>query len=593
MSTQLDTLRPVSWLAWTFALLASVLLHVGLVRLNPNLLTGQGRLPDVRVITSPPVLLEDVRMEEIRRELPKLLDRFSEMEPDVREELNQDVPEAGKDLTGFDPAEAEQVAAAVPEIRPEEVRTELPETATDWQPRQEVMEIAEQRFKDDVAVIPRVYRPVLPTSPVAPDVVLPIEAPDLAVLQDVSPATAPIVPNLQTGPGGGGSGRGLAGLPIEPPPPVPDPIELAPLPDLTMHTAETPSDVTEMEPVEELLRLQTQSWVDAASPEYRYFKIQIFRHGIESLPVMPREVVLLLDCSESMTNSKLRQCVKGLDRVLDTLGDKDLFNIMTFRDTVETCFPESRPGDVVRRAQGRAYISELRAYGKTDVYASLQKLRTMRNQANRPFISLLVTDGRPTMGLVDSSDIIEGFTRDNNSRISMFSVGGGKRANKYLLDLLSFRNRGDSLVVPENEEIPDALFTLASQLQRPVLADLKYQFSDVPDVEIYPKTLTHLYLDRPLILVGRVPLNRKRLALQIVGQSAQGKHDMVFDVDLDGSPKGPESLRIEWAWQCIFDRIGTYIATRRDSDLEAIEQIATRYGISVPYAYSLDSELRR
>ena len=51
--------------------------------------------------------------------------------------------------------------------------------------------------------------------------------------------------------------------------------------------------------------------------------------------------------------------------------------------------------------------------------------------------------------MVDSSDIIESFTRANAGAISMFALSAGNRVNRFLLDMLSYKNRGDSLVVAE------------------------------------------------------------------------------------------------------------------------------------------------
>ena len=57
-------------------------------------------------------------------------------------------------------------------------------------------------------------------------------------------------------------------------------------------------------------------------------------------------------------------------------------------------------------------------------------------------IAVLLTDGRPTMGTVDSSDIIARFSKLNGGEVSVFTVGAGDRVNAFLLDLLGHNNRG-------------------------------------------------------------------------------------------------------------------------------------------------------
>lgn len=202
---------------------------------------------------------------------------------------------------------------------------------------------------------------------------------------------------------------------------------------------------------------------------------------------------------------------------------------------------------------------------------------------DRPLVALLITDGRPTSGLVDSSDIIESFTRHNLGEVSVFALGGGRQVNRFLLDLLSYRNRGDSDVVPSRGDLAPALDRLGGQLARPVMIDLRYRFSGIEDSELYPRTLTHLYLDRPLELYGHFEGDMPRTAFQIVGVSADGKKDIVFDLDWSQAEPGSRDIRRRWAYHQVYDLIGRYVETGRDEVLDRAHAIADRFGLAVPY----------
>ena len=168
-------------------------------------------------------------------------------------------------------------------------------------------------------------------------------------------------------------------------------------------------------------------------------------------------------------------------------------------------------------------------------------------------------------------------------------VGGGERANKYLLDLLSYRNRGDSLVIAQNKDIPAAVLKMSGELASPVLADLTYRFTGISEGDIYPRHLTNLYLDRPLMLYGRVRISPTPVAFQVVGRSSEKNHDLVFNLDFANAMPGGEDIRREWARHNVYQLIGRYTQTREPATLEQIKEICTRHGISVPYAYSLSS----
>jgi Ca-activated chloride channel family protein len=200
----------------------------------------------------------------------------------------------------------------------------------------------------------------------------------------------------------------------------------------------------------------------------------------------------------------------------------------------------------------------------------------------------VVSDGVPTVGLTDSTRIIEAFSETNRGAVSVFTLGTYLGANAYLLDLLSYRNRGDTHIVPSDRwRIPDDLERRAREISRPVLADVRFRFAGQSACEVYPVLTSNLYLDRPLVLYGRYPRDVSRLIFQAVGQAGDVPCDMVFDLDLSRAPGGEKSIRTLWAWQKVYHLIGEHTRTRNPAMPEAIRQVAHTYGIRVPYAEEL------
>lgn len=584
---------------WAAALIVSGVLHVVALQALPLLPVGSPLQSEVRSDPDLPSVLEvrEVRMAELPSEVP-----YPEPERFVPEDPNR-VADVTRELeqTGTPPDAAPLNDPVEPSAAPKDTLgsvkpAALPEAVPAWQARQEILAVTEALYSEEVSALPRQFTPEVPRSVNGADLTAPVEALDPSKLLHMAeaarnppPLTAGpaaldrmFIPSDVTSSAGAGAGGGIPS-----PGPMP-PLDAGPGALLEEPAAE----IVDLKPVEKLLGIRVFTRVDESDPTTQYFKAEIYRDGIEALPVLPKHVVFMLDCSESMTNSKLKRFREGLDRSLDLLNPDDTFNIITFRENVETCFPSLQPANATYKARARAFMQNLSSRGKTDVYASLKKLSEMRPPDGYPLIALLMTDGRPTMGLMDSSDIIEQFTRDNDARISMFSVGGGQRANKYLLDLVSYRNRGDAIVVPDNEGIAAALLEIGRQLRNPVLSRLTYRFTGMDESEVYPRALTHLYLDRPLVIYGKAPAGTRKIALQIVGNSGDKQLDLVFQVDLAEAAHGPQTLRLEWAWQKIYKLIGDYTRDRSQGALQAIEAFATRHQISVPYAYSVDSPVR-
>lgn len=452
-----------------------------------------------------------------------------------------------------------------------------PERAT-WDPRQEIIEIDRELFDEKISALPRRVTEAAERTDRVPDVVLPVEQPaDLVTaLQGGGPPGIESASRPTVRPRGGDAAAYGVG-------------DGAEAPDLLASMgaeADLPEErVTELEAVETYLELDVKTFRASDEGGAVYFQVEIRRHGEASLPVLPRDVLLMQDCSESMTPSKLIQCKRGLRRWLDTLGPEDRFDILGFSDSIVRCFNAWTPLTPASRARALAFIDGLRASGNTDVYASLQAALGMAQEPDRPVLAVLVTDGRPTAGVTGSSDIIARFTDENTAGVSMFALGGGRKVNRFLLDLLSYRNRGDALVVQDEDDIPEAMERWSSGIRRPVLFDLRYRFTGMDEGDVYPQVLTHLYLDRPLVLFGRVPGAPERAAFQVVGRSGGVERDLVFPLDLAAAGEGTAEIRRLWAWQRVYDWIGEYTRTQDPALLDRLRSFADRYGLVVPYGY--------
>jgi hypothetical protein len=188
------------------------------------------------------------------------------------------------------------------------------------------------------------------------------------------------------------------------------------------------------------------------------------------------------------------------------------------------------------------------------------------------------------VGLTDSSDIIGAFSRANEGKVSVFALGTMQTANLYLLDLLSYSNRGDARIADGGRwGIPDSLVRLTDELARPVLTDIHFEFAAVSGCEAYPEMASHLYLDRPLVLYGRYPKTQTRLLFQAVGRAGDKGCDMVFDLPLSAAKSGTKDIRASWAMQRIYHLISRHAREPGETILREIQNTARSYGLRVPY----------
>ena len=564
---------------WVRAALFGAALAVSLA-LHGLLLVGLPPLPAGRPVDATarpkarPLVLGEVRArpdqpafiqpEKFRPENPEAFADVEPLQKSLLEELR-----AGAEAAEFEPPPPAEAAAPVPAAAADLAGMDF---------RQDILQIEQQAAATELAALPRRVAPAVERIAGAPDVTLP------ATAEAVAAAAA------------AAEGRAAAGLrPLSvlsgATPPAAAMIDAASqgaptaaerLAEQGRMLDEAAADVTDIEPIERLLAVDVTTF-RAADEAALYFELAITRAGVEALPVLPKDILLVQDCSESITRSKLDFFKEGILAYLRTLTTVDRVNLMRYSEAPALCFPDWEAVSPESLRQAAGFTEDMRARGQTDLFSPLQQVLKLPRQPGRPMIAVLMTDGRPTMGAVDSSDIIARFSKANGGEVSVFTVGAGDRVNTFLLDLLGHNNRGGSWIMPLREQIPAAVQRAARELSRPVLADLEYRFSGDSAAEVYPGTLTHLYLDRPLRLVGRCPLDQKTAVLQIIGASGARKRDMVFALDLADAADGGEGLRREWVAQKIYKLINDHLASGRAETIQEIRDLSVRHNVPLPY----------
>ncbi len=455
-----------------------------------------------------------------------------------------------------------------------------------WQALQEIIAIEDLAVAEEIPGLERRHIPTVERLAAAPGLAT-AGFPDADMVASLSsPLTQgqPLPPSLGV-PGGSLPPLGPLGA-------MPD---IAPIPDEAVPGEgrelfeETPDEITEVKPIEAMLTYSISTYSSLRDFRYGYFRLEIERIGDDVLPVMPKDIIFVQDCSKSMAEQRLYFCRKGLIESLGLIGPGDRFNVAQFKENVTTCFPGWVEPSEANKRKATGFIGAMQADGNTDIYTSMHDLLKQPRQKGRPVVAIVITDGLANTGRTGSSDIIGAFSQANDGAISVFTMGTVKQANTYLLDLLSYCNRGDVHVVTGGRwDIPEAVEMITRSVSRPVLGDLRMHFATDTPCEVYPLQTSNLYLDRKLVLYGRYPKGQDRIVFQAVGEKDDAQCDMLFDASLGkATAVRDDSIRDEWARQKIYHLIGEYARTPRPAIREELKKTRSKYGGSIPYRADL------
>ncbi len=547
---------------------------------------------------------------------------------------------AGPALTAPPPIPREALAPGVPALNDTAVNQV---DTTPWMPRQEIQQIFDRTVLDEVAALPRREIPMIERVPKAPDIVPsidlagrrfgkdPEQPPPLKAAEvfdteiskgtfKVAPAGAPGTPSqvskdatearfgLQPGdksglPGGlgvpdGRSKQDATQLPQEQQEAVKKQLENAnkqvaesTLSDDERKARDAQARIATMQesidyiPIDDLLAVGLETYRDPAEPGRVYFRIGIQPRADKNVPVIAKDIVFVQDVSASISEERLVFCRRALISALETLNPGDRFNVVAFRDSFESCFPAWTPVTAEGKQKAATFIASLRAFGQTDLFGSLRSLMKLPRDPKRPMIALLVTDGKPTFGMTESAKIIGEFSKINNGMMSVYMYGTQSKANVYLLDMLTYCNRGSSTVLAGNRwDIPASMATVYEGIRNPVMGDVTVIFDSASKSEVYPKSTANLYKDRQLELSGVCADTTDELVFQVRGLAADKGYDSIFRLSLTRHAKlGSPAVKTRWAKQKMFHLVSAYSRDAQQQTFAEMLKVNKQYNVPIPY----------
>ncbi|MEV2266189.1 VIT domain-containing protein [Nonomuraea africana] len=348
----------------------------------------------------------------------------------------------------------------------------------------------------------------------------------------VAPRYIPGAP-LDGAPAGGGVAPDTGAVPdasrITPPvllPGFPHPVRLSLRADVdpaglelremasSLHVVEREGTTVELRPGERLdrdfiLRLSFEASTALLLDGEGTFQLTVVPPALEEARV-PRDVVLLLDRSGSMTGWKMVAARRAAARIVDTLTSGDRFAVLTFDSVVEQAFDGLRPASDRNRYRAVEHLSRVDARGGTELLAPLHQaislLTAVPSVEERPEaaaagsardrVVVLVTDGQ-----VGNEDQILEQAGGALSAMRVHVVGIDRAVNAGFLGRLAGLGAGRCELVESEDRLDAAMEQIHRRIGAPLVTDLSLK-----GLDLEPDTVTHLgsiFPGVPLTVSGR------------------------------------------------------------------------------------------
>ncbi|XP_075064693.1 inter-alpha-trypsin inhibitor heavy chain H5 [Mixophyes fleayi] len=329
------------------------------------------------------------------------------------------------------------------------------------------------------------------------------------------------------------------------------------------------------------------------------------------LPPLPKNVVFVIDTSASMVGTKIKQTKEALFTILRDLRPDDHFNIIGFSNKIKVWQSKElvkvTPNNI---RDAKKFIYGLSPSGGTNINGGIQLAANLlndylaNNDRHERSVSLVIflTDGRPTVGEVQSSHILSNTKNAIREKFCLFSIGFGNDVDFHLLEKLSLENCGMMRRISEDEDAALQLKGFYDEIGTPLLSDIRIEYP--PDsVEYVTQNLFYNYFNGSEIVVAGKLVNQSNDVLHVEITASNSNKYVVLeaDVKIDGVGQdeitGFEIIKDNKEYRNHIERLWGHLTFKElltawhksDSDIEKEEimgkasKLALKYNFVTPF----------
>jgi hypothetical protein len=345
------------------------------------------------------------------------------------------------------------------------------------------------------------------------------------------------------------------------------------------------SSATRYESIDQLVDLELDAYVPPGERR-GFFRLRIVPKAEEALEPLPKDVTFVIDASGSILQRKLQQSANAVQQAIRGLRPVDHFNVVVFRESASEFQPERVPASDEMKQQAIQYIEGLEAFGQTNVYEALRREVLRPPRPGVPGIVVLISDGKPTKGLIDGRDIINALTDENKHRNSIYAVAAGGSVNRYLLDLLAYRNRGESQIIDNIAEINPKFPQFFTRFDEPILVQCDVDYGNLDSEGVYPRDIPDFYRGQVVTVYGQFdPTAHDEFAVRLTGRAGPDEKEVIFRANLSDAQTGDATIARTWAHRKIYHLIGEICRVGETPELKAeLNALSDKYNIDTIYS---------
>ncbi len=287
---------------------------------------------------------------------------------------------------------------------------------------------------------------------------------------------------------------------------------------------------------------------------------------------VPRDLLVLLDTSGSMSGHPLDQAKRIISAMIDTLAVQDRLELIEFSNEPRRWKSKPQEASPGNKSAAQAWLSNLRAGGSTEMaQAMIEGLKPLRKDAQRQVV--LITDG-----LIGSEDeVLNAIVNKLPAGSRVHTVGIGSGVNRSLTMPAARAGRGIEITMGIGEDAEVAARRLLARTTAPLVTEIEVSGSAL--VAVAPEHPMDLFAGSPALLSFK--LNPAGGELVVRGKTATGGYLERLTVKPMNRGEGSAAIAALFARECVEDLETKLAAGGARGPIDAqVEKLGLNFQIS-------------
>ncbi|XP_028643373.1 inter-alpha-trypsin inhibitor heavy chain H3 [Grammomys surdaster] len=260
----------------------------------------------------------------------------------------------------------------------------------------------------------------------------------------------------------------------------------------------------------------------------------------QGLPVVPKNIVFVIDVSGSMSGRKIQQTREALLKILDDMKEDDYLNFILFSTDVTTWKDHLVQATPANLKEARAFVKNINDQSMTNINDGLLRGIEMLNKAREDHlvperstsIVIMLTDGDANTGESRPEKIQENVRNAIGGKFPLYNLGFGHNMNYIFLENLALENHGFARRIYEDSDANLQLQGFYEEVANPLLTNVEVEYPENAILDLTRNSYPHFYDGSEIVVAGRlVDRNMDNFKADVKGHGAL--NDLTFTEEVD------------------------------------------------------------